>query len=312
MKKRLFISHASEDKDGFVRPLAEALRADFDVWYDEYSLVMGCSLLEEISNGLGKCDFGVVVLSNHFFAKNWPQQELNGLFALEEKDKKVILPVWKDVSKEDVMRYSPILADRLAAKAEDGVDKVVNEIKRAVAFFERGKSVERPTPGYDKLRTSLEKKAEKERSQRIVGSGDGVSIALDTAKETIDILARQLRSLLEQGSIKGIRIEGPTGDGIDYRVGVWIGKISLHACYVNNVINSAADARMDVGIFQLVAGRNGMLSERRPRELQKERYSLYIDMSDGRFWKSKSGELLSPEELVDKWLGKLSARIESK
>ena len=30
MKKKLFISHASEDKDELVRPLAEALRVDFD------------------------------------------------------------------------------------------------------------------------------------------------------------------------------------------------------------------------------------------------------------------------------------------
>jgi hypothetical protein len=36
----LFISHASEDKGGFVRPLAEALRQqpELDVWYDEYTL----------------------------------------------------------------------------------------------------------------------------------------------------------------------------------------------------------------------------------------------------------------------------------
>lgn len=138
--KKLFISHASEDKDDFVRRLAEALLVDFDVWYDDYELVVGHSLLEEISKGLANCDFGVVVLSKHFFAKNWPQQELNGLFGLEEKDKKIILPVWKGVSKDEVRRYSPILADRVAAKAEEGVDKVVKDLRRAIAFLDRGKS----------------------------------------------------------------------------------------------------------------------------------------------------------------------------
>ena len=35
----VFISHASEDKDGFVRPLAEALQKHrVEVWYDEFSL----------------------------------------------------------------------------------------------------------------------------------------------------------------------------------------------------------------------------------------------------------------------------------
>ncbi len=250
MKKKLFISHAYEDNDDFVRPLAEALLEDFDVWYDEYQLVMGCSLLEEISKGLAKCDFGVVILSKHFFAKNWPRQELNGLFALEEKDKKVILPVWKGVSKEEVKSYSPILADRKAAMAEDGVEKVVDEIKKAVVFFERGRSVEKRRAGYDKLRTSLEKKTERERSESIVGSVAGVSIGLDIAKQTIEILADQARSLSKYPSTTGIRIDGPKGNQIEYRINVWIGKICLEAYYMNNVVNSARDARMDFVIFQ--------------------------------------------------------------
>ncbi|MGB7062338.1 MAG: toll/interleukin-1 receptor domain-containing protein [Candidatus Zixiibacteriota bacterium] len=62
MKKKLFISHASEDKDDFVRPLAEALSRDFDVWYDEHQLVVGCSLLEEISKGLANGGIGPAFL----------------------------------------------------------------------------------------------------------------------------------------------------------------------------------------------------------------------------------------------------------
>jgi len=66
---RLFISHASEDKKDFVEPLAEALRQVYDVWYDKYVLRLGDSLLRKINEGLASCDFGVVVLSPHFFAK---------------------------------------------------------------------------------------------------------------------------------------------------------------------------------------------------------------------------------------------------
>jgi hypothetical protein len=66
---RLFISHASEDKD-FVRPLAEALRPDFEVWYDEYKLTLGDSLLAKIDEGLASCDYGVVVLSPSFLRSN--------------------------------------------------------------------------------------------------------------------------------------------------------------------------------------------------------------------------------------------------
>jgi TIR domain len=74
----LFLGHAWEDKEAFVRPLAEALRGEFEVWYDEYSLRPGDSLLEGISQGLHNCDRAVVVLSPNFFAKQWTQAELNG------------------------------------------------------------------------------------------------------------------------------------------------------------------------------------------------------------------------------------------
>ena len=40
----VFICHAGEDKEEFVRPLAEALRSHhLDVWYDEFALDVGDS-----------------------------------------------------------------------------------------------------------------------------------------------------------------------------------------------------------------------------------------------------------------------------
>lgn len=43
--KDLFISHSSEDKDDFVRPLANLLNEyGLKVWYDEFELKIGTSL----------------------------------------------------------------------------------------------------------------------------------------------------------------------------------------------------------------------------------------------------------------------------
>jgi hypothetical protein len=65
MKKvKLFLSHASEDQADFVRPLAEALKKDFDVWYSEYSLKLGDRLLAKIDQGLKSCDYGARALSH--------------------------------------------------------------------------------------------------------------------------------------------------------------------------------------------------------------------------------------------------------
>lgn len=111
----VFISHASEDKDDLVRPLAEKLReAGFSVWYDEFQLKIGDNLRRSIDKGLANSKFGIVVFSPAFFAKNWPQYELDGLVAREMSGGKVILPLWHKISKNEVMSYSPSLVDKVA------------------------------------------------------------------------------------------------------------------------------------------------------------------------------------------------------
>ena len=110
-----FISHASEDKEEVVKPLAVALaKMGYWIWYDEFELRVGDSLRQSIDRGLINSRFGIVILSPAFFAKNWPQYELNGLTAREIDGHKVILPVWHDVDRDDVLAYSPTLADRVA------------------------------------------------------------------------------------------------------------------------------------------------------------------------------------------------------
>jgi hypothetical protein len=129
----VFISHASEDKDIVAFPLAETLtRAGLRVWLDKQELRLGDSLREKIDEGLAESRFGVVILSPNFLAKSWPRKELNGLMAIEEDGRKVILPIWHNITKAILTQYSPILADRLAANTEDGIDSVASEIIKVV------------------------------------------------------------------------------------------------------------------------------------------------------------------------------------
>jgi len=99
----VFISHASEDKESFVEPLANALRrAELKVWYDRFELKLGDSLREKIDQGLANSRYGVVVLSKAFFSKEWPKSELDALVTRQNSEgKKVILPIWHDVAAEE-------------------------------------------------------------------------------------------------------------------------------------------------------------------------------------------------------------------
>ncbi len=130
----VFISHASEDKEALVRPLAHALRElHVEVWYDEFTLRLGDSLRRSIDRGLLRSRFAIVVLSPDFFRKNWPQRELDGLVAREVgKGQRLILPVWHGVTHDDVLEFSPPLADVLGIDSRQGIQEVAKKICQVV------------------------------------------------------------------------------------------------------------------------------------------------------------------------------------
>lgn len=119
-KTDLFICHASEDKDFFVRPLAVGLRSlGASVWYDEFSLRPGDSLSRSIDRGIGGSKNAVVVVSGAFIAKAWPEHELRGLVAREIAGEVKIIPIWHGVTHREVLAYSPTLADKVAIVTTD-------------------------------------------------------------------------------------------------------------------------------------------------------------------------------------------------
>jgi len=96
----VFISHASQDKGGFVRPLAEALRLlGIKVWYDEFSLEFGDSISGGIDKGIAGAAYAIVVISPAFIERRWPQYELQGLVNRNVEEDRRIIPIWHGVSK---------------------------------------------------------------------------------------------------------------------------------------------------------------------------------------------------------------------
>ncbi|MFA7359582.1 MAG: toll/interleukin-1 receptor domain-containing protein [Candidatus Kapaibacterium sp.] len=134
MQYDVFICHASEDKEDFVRPLAEKLKQQhIDVWYDEFSLNVGDSLTQKIDEGLSRSRFGIVVLSPNFFNKPWAKRELNGLTLREMIERRdLILPIWHRVTVKDVAQYSLPLADKKAVSSTDGINALVRELTKKI------------------------------------------------------------------------------------------------------------------------------------------------------------------------------------
>jgi len=111
----VFISHASEDKEGFVNEFKTELeRRGVNVWIDDIAIGWGDSLRAKIDNGLKASRFGIVVISRHYIKKGWTNYELDGLFEKEMTCGKTIFPIWHDISKKELQEFSPSLAGRKA------------------------------------------------------------------------------------------------------------------------------------------------------------------------------------------------------
>jgi hypothetical protein len=134
-RPRAFISHDSRDKTGIAQPIALQLQKLLcPVWFDEFSLRVGDSLRESIERGLKECSKCILILTPNFLNNTgWSKREYDSIFTRELVEKqRVILPVWHGISVEDVYRFSPILADRLAVQWSLGVDEVARRLLQAV------------------------------------------------------------------------------------------------------------------------------------------------------------------------------------
>jgi hypothetical protein len=79
MAPRVFVSHASEDKQRFVVRFAQRLRENgVDAWLDQWEMKPGDSLVDRIfEQGLKPAEAVVIVISAVSVTKPWVRQELN-------------------------------------------------------------------------------------------------------------------------------------------------------------------------------------------------------------------------------------------
>ncbi len=127
-----FVCHDSNDKQE-VEKLANALTNKFvKVWFDKYSLQCGDSLAEKINEGLINCKKAIVVISKNFIAnKSWAKAEIQSLKAIQiNKDQKKILPIWLDITKEDLLDFDPWLLDKVALNFDQGIDSLIIDLMK--------------------------------------------------------------------------------------------------------------------------------------------------------------------------------------
>jgi hypothetical protein len=130
----LFICHASEDKKTVVEPLIKALQEiGVRVWVDQGQISWGSNLVAEINKGLAKSRFVVLVLSEAFTQKPWPQNEMNAAVSKEIRTGVTcVLPLLvgpKSVQRKILEAY-PLIASKLYKEWDKSdVGSIVSAVK---------------------------------------------------------------------------------------------------------------------------------------------------------------------------------------
>lgn len=293
MKTKIFVSYASEDEAEFAKPLADALATDFDVWFAPYKLTMGDSLLRKISEGLRECDYGVVVLSPSFFAKEWPQNELDGLFGLETEQRKVILPVWKDVTKKDVARYSPILAGRLSAQASRGIAAVVDEIKAAVGAGNRMASFSAASAIKAKFLSLDAERAHHKRAELLRSTLEGIGFAQVAVTKLMEKLQQLLTEL--QSGMTQLKL---TIDRNDHSIRVRAPyRIQLSAAFETRYTNCLMGSALTLRIYEPPSTFDDN-PENKPHQLVRTDFERDFASGDEVVWKVREGRQFSTDQLA--------------
>jgi hypothetical protein len=119
--------------------LAEAcVDQGLKVWYDEFTLRIGDSLRQKIDKGLARSRVGLVVLSPSFVAKGWTNYELDGIVTRAVSGEQLLLPIWHNITKQEVIDFSPSLADKVArSTATHTVADIAAEIAELLRHQER-------------------------------------------------------------------------------------------------------------------------------------------------------------------------------
>ena len=125
----IFVSHATDDKETIARPLSLLLKNyGLNVWYDEFEIKIGDSIVEKITEGLLKSRFGIIILSHSFFKRKWTKLEIHTIVNKMVNEDYKIFPIWHKITREEIQQYSPILADYLGITTEKGTDLIAKEI----------------------------------------------------------------------------------------------------------------------------------------------------------------------------------------
>ena len=129
----LFISYASED-EAYATELSNSLKyLGLSIWFAPLSLKVGDRLLDSINTGLLASEFGLLLISPPYLAKNWTSYELDVLHRQHIEEEKKLFPLWHGVDKPQIAQWNPGLSGIIALKSTEGLAAISGKIADVVS-----------------------------------------------------------------------------------------------------------------------------------------------------------------------------------
>lgn len=127
---KIFLCHSNKDKD-FVRRLASDLVLNrVNVWYDEWNLNWGDSLIKKIQGAIVESSFLAIVLSPDSVASEWVNLELNTAWMVELEKKSVfVLPILHRPCEMPAFLKDKICID-FTKSYENGLNNVLKSLEK--------------------------------------------------------------------------------------------------------------------------------------------------------------------------------------
>jgi hypothetical protein len=134
-----------------------------------------------------------IALSKAFFKKKkWAHAELEALIGREMQSGKIILPIWKDVTEQEVRAQSPILAAKFAVSNRAGLSEVLNQIRLAVGVSERQRELTAIDAAAQRIVTLRQTIAEKRHAEGLLRSQQGVDLVTKSIQNLWEIIQKLL------------------------------------------------------------------------------------------------------------------------
>lgn len=147
---KVFICHASEDKESFVKNFADNLfKKGIDAWVDEYEIHFGDSIIEKVNEGLKNSDKGIIIFSKNLNNSKFALAEVNSIIYMGIYEKSYfIIPVIID---DDV--EIPELINHVSSVKITNIENYNNEFDEIcdIVFGRHELSVLGKPPSYYKL-----------------------------------------------------------------------------------------------------------------------------------------------------------------